>query len=147
MCDAFVRAGTGRRSLVAIVDHVRPEIRAGWGRGGDTMTPNTADRGPLPTVEDFEELASTAPETVRLEFVNGKIEVKAVPDGKHHEIIRWLMRVCMQHRPDLWLYPECGLKIEKYRKGRARPDGSLAPPMHFIDAGDWADPDGVLMAV
>jgi hypothetical protein len=50
-------------------------------------------------------------------------------------------------RKDLWLYPERGLKVERYRKGRARPDGTLAPAGIFVDAGEWADPDPVLMTV
>lgn len=99
-------------------------------------------------VEAFERIASTAPETVRLEFINGRIEEKCVPDGDHDEIIRWLQMRCMQHRPDPWLYAgERGLKVEAYRKGRARPDGVLAPAGHFTGHGEWSDPDGVLMTV
>ncbi|GAA3669308.1 Uma2 family endonuclease [Streptomyces iranensis] len=99
-------------------------------------------------VEEFEEIASTAPETVTLEFINGRIEEKYVPDGDHDEIVRWLQKRCMQHRPDLWLYAgERGLKVEAYRKGRARPDGVLAPEGHFRGHGEWSDPEGVLMAV
>lgn len=96
---------------------------------------------------DFEELASHAPENVNLEFVNGRIGVKAVPDGDRGEIIRWVMQRCMQHRPDLWLYVEQGLRVETYRKGHARPDGALAPVDTFAGQGEWADPDGVLMTV
>ncbi|WP_455351058.1 Uma2 family endonuclease [Streptomyces sp. SYSU K217416] len=110
------------------------------------MTPSTAEH-PQMTVEDFEQLARTAPETVTLEFINGKLEVKPVPDGDHGEIIMWLQRQCMQQRPELGLYSEQGLKVESYRRGRARPDGSLAPLGHFAGQGEWADPDGVLMAV
>lgn len=110
------------------------------------MTPSTADHPQL-LVEDFEELARKAPEAVTLEFINGKLEVKPVPDGDHGEIVMWLLRRCMQQRPELALYPEQGLKTEKYRKGRARPDGSLAPVGHFAGQGEWAEPDGVLMAV
>ncbi|MEU9789494.1 Uma2 family endonuclease [Streptomyces sparsogenes] len=99
-------------------------------------------------VEAFEKLASTAPETVTLEFINGRIEEKYVPDGDHSEIIRWLQRRCMEHRPDLWLYSgECGLKVEAYRNGRARPDGVLTPEGHFAGRGEWSDPAGVLMTV
>ncbi|MFD8377869.1 Uma2 family endonuclease [Streptomyces sp. NPDC059679] len=98
-------------------------------------------------LEAFEKLASTAPETVRLEFINGRIEEKRVPDGDHDEIIRWLQKRCMQHRTDAWLYGERGLKVEAYRKGRARPDGVLAPEGHFAGDGEWSDPDGVLMTV
>lgn len=110
------------------------------------MTPRTADQ-PQMSIEDFEELDHHAPETVRLEFIKGKVAVKPVPDGNHDEIIRWLQRLCMQHRPDLWLYAERELKIEGYRKGRARADAALAPDEHFTGAGEWAEPDGVLMVV
>ncbi|MGH2577386.1 MAG: Uma2 family endonuclease [Streptomyces sp.] len=109
------------------------------------MTPTT-DR-PQMLVEDFEELARTAPETVMLEFIDGKLEVKPVPDGDHDEILMWLLKRCMQHRPELSLYLERGLRIGGYRKGRARTDGALAPDGHFGGKGEWADPDGVLMAV
>ncbi len=108
------------------------------------MTPSTAER-PEMSVEDFEELARKAPETVTLELINGKLRVKPVPDGDHGAIFMWLLRQCMQHRPDLDLHPEQGLAINTYRKGRARPDGVLAPIGHFAGQGEWADPKGVLM--
>ncbi|MFD7501228.1 Uma2 family endonuclease [Streptomyces sp. NPDC059850] len=98
-------------------------------------------------VEEFEEIASTLPETVTLEFINGRIEEKCVADGDHETIIMWLLRQCMQSRPDLDLHTSQGLKVGQYRKGRARPDGSLAPVAHFAGQGEWADPDGVLMTV
>jgi Uma2 family endonuclease len=98
-------------------------------------------------VTEFEELARTAPETVTLEFIDGRLEVKPVPDGDHDEIIMWVQRQCMRHRPELGLYRERGLKTEAYRKGRARPDGALAPEGHFKGHGEWSDPEGVLMAV
>ncbi|MFF1694828.1 Uma2 family endonuclease [Streptomyces sp. NPDC058257] len=110
------------------------------------MTPST-EESPQMSVEDFEEIEHHAPETVRLEFINGRLEVKAVPDGSRGEIFMWLLRQCMQHRPDLNLMPERGLKVEAYRKGRARTDGSLAPVGHFRGHGEWSDPEGVLMAV
>ncbi|MFD4172446.1 Uma2 family endonuclease [Streptomyces anulatus] len=110
------------------------------------MTPRTTAQ-PQMSVEEFEELARRAPELVRLEFVNGKVQVKPVPNGNHAEIVKWLQKLCMQHRPDLWLYPEQGIAIETYRKGRARPDGVLAPDEHFAGAGEWAAPTGVLMTV
>lgn len=110
------------------------------------MTPGTMRRPQMP-VEDFEELASRAPETVGLEFIDGRIEVKPVPDGDHGAIIMWLIRRCIQARPDLDLHPEQGLRVEAYRNGRARPDGVLAPVAHFAGAGEWADPEGVLMTV
>ncbi|MCC3779090.1 Uma2 family endonuclease [Streptomyces sp. UNOB3_S3] len=112
------------------------------------MTPSTGmtPRPQMP-VEDFEELARTAPETVRLEFINGKVKVKPVPDGSHGAIAVWLAKQCMQQRPDLSLYPEQGLKVGTYRKGRARTDGALVPDDHFVGQGEWAEPDGVLMTV
>ncbi|MEU9120644.1 Uma2 family endonuclease [Streptomyces sp. NPDC048506] len=99
-------------------------------------------------VEEFEQIASTAPETVTLEFINGRIEEKCVPDGDHGEIIRWLQERCMQHRPDIWLYADDrGLRVAEYRTGRARPDGVLAPKGYFAGRGEWSDPEGVLMTV
>ncbi|MGW0310133.1 Uma2 family endonuclease [Streptomyces flavidovirens] len=110
------------------------------------MTPSTEYA--QMSVEEFEEIERHAPETVRLEFINGRLEVKAMPDGNHGEIFMWLLRQCMQHRPDLNLMPERGLKVEKYRKGRARTDGTLAPRGHFKGQGEWSSTDsGVLMAV
>ncbi|MFM9699240.1 Uma2 family endonuclease [Streptomyces europaeiscabiei] len=102
--------------------------------------------GPL-GVDEFEELAAVAPETVRLEYIKGKVEVKAMPDGKHTSIFLWLLRQCMQQRPDLDLAPERGVKAEAYRKGRAITDGFLAPVDHFVEDGNWSNPDGTLMAV
>ncbi|MEU0743822.1 Uma2 family endonuclease [Streptomyces sp. NPDC006134] len=109
----------------------------------------TADR-PQMLVTEFEELARHAARTIegaRLEFINGHLGGKAVPDGDHGRVIQWLTRICMQHRPDLWLDPTQGLRIETYREGRARPDGSLAPADAFVAQGEWADPTPVLMVV
>ncbi|MGW2558382.1 Uma2 family endonuclease [Streptomyces sp. NPDC001514] len=102
--------------------------------------------GPI-DVEDFEELARRAPETVSLELIDGKLKVKPVPDGDHGEMILWLLRQCIQQRPELNLYPEQGLLVPTYRAGRAKPDGALAPVDYFAGHGEWADPAGVLMAV
>ncbi|KAF4407329.1 MULTISPECIES: Uma2 family endonuclease [Streptomyces] len=110
------------------------------------MSPMTSGR-PQMLVEEFEQLARTAPETVRLEFIKGKLEVKPVPDGIHGAIVMWLVKQCMQQRPELALYPEQGLRTESYRKGRARPDGVLVPEDHFVGQGEWAEPSGVLMTV
>ncbi|WP_405907061.1 MULTISPECIES: Uma2 family endonuclease [unclassified Streptomyces] len=110
------------------------------------MTPSTADR-PQMLVEEFEELARHAPESARLEFLNGKIGVKPMPDGNHGSIVMWLLKRCMQLRPELELYPEQGLKVEGYRKGRARPDAALVPEGYFVGKGEWSEPNGVLMVV
>ncbi|EDY45468.1 Uma2 family endonuclease [Streptomyces sp. SPB074] len=105
------------------------------------------DHRPQMSTEDFEELAAHAPETVTLEFLGGKIGVKAVPDGDHDVIVMWLLRRCIQARPELDLFVERGLRVESYRGGRARPDGTLAPVGHFAGHGEWAEPDGALMVV
>ncbi|MFD3942926.1 Uma2 family endonuclease [Streptomyces sp. NPDC058579] len=102
--------------------------------------------GPI-DIDDFKELARVAPEGVTLELINGELRVKPVPDGDHAEIYMWLMRQCMQHRPELGLYPEWGMAIKTYRKGVARPDGTLAPLGHFAAKAEWGDPEGVLMVV
>ncbi|GLX18960.1 Uma2 family endonuclease [Streptomyces lavendulae] len=111
------------------------------------MTPSTAAHAQM-SLEDFETLARRAPETVTLEFINGKLGVKPLPDQRHGAIIMWLLRQCMQQRPELALYPEQGLKVESYRTGRARADGALAPYDHYAaQEGEWADPAGTLMVV
>ncbi|MET7782282.1 Uma2 family endonuclease [Streptomyces mirabilis] len=102
--------------------------------------------GPL-DIDEFEELAAVAPDTVRLEYIKGKLEVKAMPDGNHREIFVWLQEQCMQYRPDLRLYPESGIKAEAYRNGRARTDGAVAQRGHFRGHGEWSDTEGILMAV
>lgn len=104
-------------------------------------------RSPQMAVDEFERFAAVEPETVRLEFIGGRTGVKKVTDGNHGAITMWLIRQCMQARPDLDLDPTQGLKVERYRRGRARPDGTLAPVAHFAGQEDWADPAGVLMTV
>ncbi|MER5792181.1 Uma2 family endonuclease [Streptomyces sp. NPDC001980] len=110
------------------------------------MTPRTEHR-PQMSVEEFEELERHAPETVWLEFINGRVVVKPMGDGNHREMIAWLQRSCMQHRPDLWLHAESGLKTERYRKGRARADGVLVKVGGLKGHGEWSESEGALMAV
>lgn len=110
------------------------------------MTPRT-EQQPQMSVEEFEELERHAPETVWLEFINGKVVVKPMADGNHREMIAWLQRVCMQHRPDLWLHAESGLKTESYRKGRARADGVLVSVGGLKGDGEWSEANSTLMAV
>ncbi len=98
-------------------------------------------------VSEFEELARHQGEMVRLEFLYGKLGVKAVPDGDHKEVVRWLARQLLRLRDDLWLYTEVDLKVDTYRKGRARADAVLAPDDSFSGQGDWADPESALMVV
>ncbi|MFD7462697.1 MULTISPECIES: Uma2 family endonuclease [unclassified Streptomyces] len=111
------------------------------------MTPRTEQHRPQMSVEEFEELERHAPETVRLEFIGGRVQVKPMPDGNHSEIYMWLLERCMQARPDLRLHPERGLKTETYRKGRARADAVLVPKGGLKGRGEWSDTEDVLMAV
>ena len=102
------------------------------------------------TPEEFEELARLAgrvSEGIRLEFVGGRLGAKAVADGDHGRILQWLIRMFLLLRPELFLTVEQGLKVERYRKGRARPDGVLADADAFVGQGEWADPTPVLMVV
>jgi Uma2 family endonuclease len=111
------------------------------------MAVMTTERPHMDT-DAFEAIAIAAErEDVTLEFINGRIGVKPVPDGDHDEIVMWLLERCMQQRPDLRLFPERGLKVEHYRTGHARPDGSLVPKGTFAGQGEWSDPDAVLMVV
>ncbi|WP_407287866.1 Uma2 family endonuclease [Streptomyces sp. BP-8] len=109
-----------------------------------------ADRPHIMDTEHFEEAArilARLEEGARLELIDGKVRSKPMPDGDHGRIIQWLLRICMQHRPELFLDPTQGLKAQAYRNGRARPDGSLAPADAFVGQGEWADPGPVLMVV
>ncbi|MFD7860806.1 Uma2 family endonuclease [Streptomyces sp. NPDC057682] len=97
--------------------------------------------------EDLARHAVRAEESLRLEFVNGRLGVKAVPDGSHGRIIVWLTQQCVQADSSLWLYAGQGLRIERHHRGNARPDGALARSGTFVGQGEWASPDGVLMVV
>lgn len=102
------------------------------------------------TPGEFEELdrcAGQVSENVRLEFVAGKLGAKAVPDGDHERIIQGLIRLFVLLRPDLCLFTGQGLKVQRHRNGRARPDGVLAVGDAFAGQGQWADPAPVLMVV
>lgn len=98
-------------------------------------------------VDDFEALARRAPETVWLEFIEGRLTVKPGPDGNRSEIVAWLQRLWAGQPCGPWLYAHRGLRTEADDSGRVRPDGVLAPARHFVGHGDWSDPVGVLMAV
>lgn len=100
--------------------------------------------------ETFEALASFAEreeEGFRLEFLGGRLEEKALSDGIRTTIVAWLVRQCAHQRPEWGVYVGLGLKVETHRTGRAIPAGTLAPMGHFVSAGEWAEPDGVLMTV
>ncbi|MGA4997606.1 Uma2 family endonuclease [Streptomyces arboris] len=82
-----------------------------------------------------------------LEFVHGKLGVKAPPDGNRGRIIAWLTRLCLQADPNRWLYAYQGLRIGSDREGNARPDASYTRSGAFVGQGEWAGPDDVLMVV
>lgn len=111
------------------------------------MAERTSSQMSLDVFERIAAFAEREDETVRLEFIGGRIGVGKVTNGNHGSIIMWLIRQCMRARPDLDLNPTQGLKVEAYRRGRARPDGVLAPVGHFAGQGDWAETDGVLMVL
>ncbi|MFJ2739430.1 Uma2 family endonuclease [Streptomyces sp. NPDC087440] len=110
-----------------------------------------AERTSGMTVEEFEEVArgaAAASDAVRFEFIDGRTREKKVPDGDHNEIVEWLRAICMQHKPGWALFgSDQGLKVEKYRNGRARPDGILAPRKSFAGQGEWGDPAPAVMVV
>ncbi|MFJ1749773.1 hypothetical protein ACIOJD_26515 [Streptomyces sp. NPDC088116] len=64
------------------------------------QSPSTARRAQMST-EDFEQVARTAPETVKFEFINGRVEVKPMSDQLHKAMIMWLLTQCMRQRPEL----------------------------------------------
>ncbi|MDI6515099.1 Uma2 family endonuclease [Streptomyces coelicoflavus] len=106
-----------------------------------------AEHKPQMSVEDFETIASGAPETVTLEFIHGRFGVKKARDGDHGTVMSWLTKRCMRARPDLDLRGSQGLRVDAGGHSRARPDAVLTPEAHFAGHGAWADPDGALMVV
>lgn len=116
--------------------------------GAAARFPGDPDRRrPQMPVDDFEELARRAPETVWLEFIGGRLTVKRGPDGNRSEIIAWLQRLWAGRAHGPWLYAHRGLRTEADGMGRVRPDAVLAPARHFVGHGDWSEAAGVLMAV
>ncbi|MFD8449870.1 MULTISPECIES: Uma2 family endonuclease [Streptomyces] len=104
-----------------------------------------AQHSPQMSVEEFEAIASGAPETVTLEFVDGRLGVRKSPDGNHSSIVSWLVKQCLRARSDLDLCAARGLRVDADGRSRARPDAVLTPEAHFAGHGKWADPAGALM--
>ncbi|MDO0935107.1 Uma2 family endonuclease [Streptomyces sp. DG2A-72] len=99
---------------------------------------------------EFEELARVAPEMVQLEFIDGRLEVRPTPDGGHLKALERITDACRHLRPELDFHQSRGIKVGEHASGRAWLDGALAPARYFAndaDGAEWADPDGVLMAV
>ncbi|AEW96739.1 MULTISPECIES: Uma2 family endonuclease [Streptomycetaceae] len=100
--------------------------------------------------EEFEELARCAARIgagLQLEFVRGRPHERPGRDGNHGMIMQWLTCVCVQTRPDLWLYCGRGLRAGTDRNDYARPDGVLLPSGGLAGEGEWGAPGKVLMAV
>ncbi|OPC78621.1 hypothetical protein B4N89_31070 [Embleya scabrispora] len=104
------------------------------------------ERAGMP-VEQFEGIARDTAEALRLELIGGRVGVKAMPDGDHDEFVVWLIEEFTRRQRELSVYPERGLRVERYRNGRARPDCTVAPRRSFAGHGEWADPAAVLMVV
>ncbi|MFJ9889353.1 hypothetical protein ACIQRW_26300 [Streptomyces sp. NPDC091287] len=62
---------------------------------------------------------------MRLEFIGGKVRTKPPADGTHGQIVVRLMKRCLERRPDLWLYPTCGLATGTDRSATTRPFGAV----------------------
>ncbi|GAA1456204.1 Uma2 family endonuclease [Nocardiopsis exhalans] len=100
--------------------------------------------------ELFEQLAGQAFEAdrSRMEMFGGRVWSRSAPDGAHTGILAWLVREFLARRAEIALITSgLGLKVGAHREERARPDGILVPAGLFDDAGDWADPGGVLAVV
>jgi Uma2 family endonuclease len=86
-------------------------------------------------------------EGLQIELIDGRLGAKTVPDGNHNWILNWLLVTILGLGRGLFLHQGQGLEVGAYRKGRARPDGVLAPMDAFLGVGEWASPEPVLMAV
>ncbi|GAB0101797.1 Uma2 family endonuclease [Nocardia sp. JMUB6875] len=84
---------------------------------------------------------------MRLEFIDGRMTMKALPDGNHNRIVIWLLLLSMPRSPGLFLHQNQGLMVESDRCGRARPDGVLAPLEAFVGTSKWAPSDQVITVV
>lgn len=100
---------------------------------------------------EFESIARAverAIEGVQLEFIGGRLAVKRLSDGCHGRIINWLLLLFMPRNPQLFLHVAGqGLAVGTDRRGRARPDGVLAPLDAFAGTGEWAPSEAVAMTV
>lgn len=106
--------------------------------------------GPVLTSE-FEAIARAVEretEGVLVELIDGRLGVKALPDGNHGEILNWLLLTSMPLGPAMFLHiARMGLRVGADRSDRVRPDGVLAPLNAFRGSGEWAPPDAVVMTV
>jgi Uma2 family endonuclease len=110
----------------------------------------TAVQEPGIDVAEFEAIARAVDretDAVRVELIGGRLGAKPVPDGNHDWILNWLLVTIMSLGGNLFLHQGRGLQVGAYRKGRARPDGVVAPMDAFLGCGEWAAPESVRMAV
>ncbi|MHA5048653.1 Uma2 family endonuclease [Streptomyces sp. SD15] len=107
----------------------------------------TQPRVPQMPLDDFEDLARGAPETVWLEFIRGKVEVKPPSDGNHSEILVSLLRQ-FASKDRMWdLYPYAGLCAEASMQGRYLPDAMFVRRDQRLGRRHWARPDRVSAVV
>ncbi|MEU9787750.1 Uma2 family endonuclease [Streptomyces phaeochromogenes] len=102
---------------------------------------------PQMPLDDFEDLARGAPETVWLEFVRGKVEVKPPSDGNHSEILVSLLRQFASKDRTWNLYLYAGLCTEAFSQGRYLPDAMFVRRDHRLGHRHWASPDIVSAVV
>lgn len=65
------------------------------------MIEHSFQRSPVEklSIEQFEVIAQAAArEDVTLEYLNGQMEIRTVPDSDHNAILMWLMRQFMTQR-------------------------------------------------
>jgi Uma2 family endonuclease len=86
-------------------------------------------------------------DSVQLEYVGGRLGFKYAPDGNQNRNLNWLLTLLMPLSPQFFLHQGQGLQVGSYRKGRARPDGVVAPLDAFVGRGAWAPADQVSMVV
>lgn len=101
------------------------------------MTQPLAPQMPL---DDFEDLAREAPETVWLEFIRGKVEVKPPSDGNHSEILVSLLRQFASDDRTWDLYPYAGICTETGQQGRYLPDAMFVRRALRLGGRTWAHP-------
>ncbi|MFI1359201.1 Uma2 family endonuclease [Streptomyces sp. NPDC020898] len=102
---------------------------------------------PQMPLDDFEDLARGAPETVWLEFVRGRVEVKPPSDGDHSEILVSLLEQFASKDRTWNLFPYAGLCTETSLAGRYLPDAILVRRGHRLRRDHWASPDIVSAVV
>ncbi|MFF3007631.1 Uma2 family endonuclease [Kitasatospora sp. NPDC057940] len=98
-------------------------------------------RGRDNLIQAFLELDT--PPGYKAELIEGEIAVTPPPDGEHETAFSLLAKQFFRKAAiDLDLLGNKGLIVPT---GRFIPDGTVCPVNHFLNAGSWADADGVLL--